>query len=117
LKKILEANDCFVLRSAGSKSIDLVSVFIGPEVVFVEEKSTHSDKLYITNSGNKEQFDMNRQLSEKYDLTIVYAVRFIDNSKKKLWKVYEPDYKEDGYPVFRNDEGVPLDEWIDSITL
>jgi Holliday junction resolvase len=118
LKKILEKEDCFVIRSAGSKSIDLIAVSAGPVFVFIEEKSTHADRFYVSNTKKSiEQYETNRQLSNKYGITVVYAVRYIDSSKEKLWKIYEPDYEEDKYPVMKKDEGILLQDWLDDYIL
>lgn len=118
LKRILEKNNCFVIRSAGSKSIDLVAVAVGPQFLFIEEKSTHADRYYVSNTKkSREQYKMNRQVSNKFGIEIVYAVRYIDNYNEKLWKIYEPDFEQEGYPVFRKKEGTPLNEWLDDIQL
>ena len=116
LKKILEQHDFFVIRSAGSKSIDLISAVPKSnrgKIVFIEEKSTHDKRFYTSNNQEtKDQYDMNSSLVKKYHLDIVYAIRYVSNQKNKLWKIYKPDYSKSKYPVFRDNEGIALDEWI-----
>jgi len=105
-----------VIRSAGSKSIDLISAIPGRypgHIIFIEEKSTHKDRFYVSNKQEtKDQYDTNRSLFIMYGLHIVYAVRYISSEKNKLWKIYEPDYEKDGYPVLKKDEGTLLEDWI-----
>jgi len=116
LKKILEQHDFFVIRSAGSKSIDLISAIPKNRkgnIVFIEEKSTHDRRFYTSNNQEtKDQYDMNSFLAEEYNLDIVYAIRYVSNQKSKLWKIYEPDYESSKYPVFRDNEGIALEDWI-----
>jgi len=124
LRKILEKYNFFVIRSAGSKSIDLISVLplnknAMPDrlgVFFIEEKSTHKEKFYVTKrEETKDQYDMNKRLNKQYGIFVYYAIRYISNKKEKIWEVYEPDYNSDDYPVFRKGEGTSLMDWIDSL--
>jgi len=116
LKKILEKNDFFVIRSAGSKSIDLLAVKKGPEVFFIEEKSTHGDKYRVSkNKESKDQYDLNRKLAKKYGIFVIYAVRYISRRAGKEWEIYSPIYEMDDYPIFRREEGTPLMDWLNNL--
>jgi len=31
----------------------------------------------------------------------------------KNWRIFEIDYEEDGYPIFKEDKGITLKDWLE----
>ncbi|NPA47494.1 MAG: Holliday junction resolvase [Thermococci archaeon] len=93
LIKMLERAGFAVVRSAGSKKVDVVAGN-GDICLCIEVKSTKGDKLYF----RLEDMDKLLDFSERFGCTPVIAVKFVGRG----WRFYRPsDLERSGmsYPV------------------
>jgi len=111
LRDKLEDERYLVLRAAGSQGDAGDLAAIPPikrrDIVYVfEVKSTRKDVYYT--SQNKEQYEKMKEIGENYDCLPLYAVRFIDDSNEKIWKIY---YIDDG-DIYRKGEGIRFEDYF-----
>ena len=111
LKKLLEQHGFFVIRSAGSLSLDLIAIKNG-KTLLIEQKTVHSDVFYTVRK--KEQFDLNRDLYHEKGLNVIYAVKFVGKAKslEDSWRFFKIDYNAPGYPILRYENGKKIEEVI-----
>ena len=87
LIKMLEGAGFAVVRSAGSKKVDIVAGN-GRVHLCIEVKSTHEDRLYLS----REDYEKLLSFSRKFGGTPVIAVKFVNRG----WRFFRPDDLESG---------------------
>lgn len=87
LIKMLEKEGFAVVRSAGSKKVDIVAGN-GKLYLCIEVKSTHDEKLYFS----REDYDKLISFAEKFGGRPIIAVKFINNG----WRFFHPENLERG---------------------
>ena len=104
LRKILEQRGEYVIRSAASHKVDLISVPFHGGPYAIEVKSTSKDRFYIhQNAETMAQLTEHLLLSER--MPVWYYVRFAyDHAVSwRKWEVKE------GFPfILRREEGEPV---------
>lgn len=83
---MLLARGCYVIRSAASRQIDLLSIEPNGAVVGYEVKSTSSHRLSLNTTYSREQLLLHMRLSER--IPVYYAVRFTVD-RKPVWKLFK----------------------------
>jgi Holliday junction resolvase len=104
LMKALEERGFAVVRSAGSKKVDIVAGN-GRTYLCIEVKSTHSDKIYLTEEDLNKLTEFSRRFGGKAFL----AVKFVNRE----WKFFEPEKltkSGKSYRITYPDGGMTLDE-------
>lgn len=86
LRDMLLARGCYVIRSAASKHIDLLSIEPNGAVVGYEVKSTASHRLSLNTPYSREQLSEHMRLSER--IPVYYAIRFTVD-RKPVWKLFK----------------------------
>lgn len=99
---MLLARGCYVIRSAASKHIDLLSIEPNGAVVGYEVKSTKTHRLSINTAYGREQLLEHMKLSHR--ISVYYAVRFTVD-RKPVWKLFKvrPDDFDMRLNAFRED--------------
>ncbi|ASJ03164.1 Holliday junction resolvase [Thermococcus profundus] len=100
----LEERGFAVIRSAGSKKVDIVAGN-GKLYLCIEVKSTHSDRLYLS----EEDIEKLSAFSKKFGGRAFLAVKFVNRE----WRFFEPDRLVKAgktYRVSYSDGGMTLDE-------
>lgn len=87
LIKMLEKAGFAVVRSAGSKKVDIIAGN-GRLYLCIEVKSTHDKKLYFS----QEDYEKLTSFAEKFGGKAIIAVKFINNG----WRFFYPDALEKG---------------------
>jgi Holliday junction resolvase len=82
LIKMLEKEGFAVVRSAGSKKVDIVAGN-GRLYLCIEVKSTHDDKLYFS----EEDYEKLTSFAERFGGKAVIAVKFVNNG----WRFFYPE--------------------------
>ena len=82
LIKRLEEEGFAVVRSAGSKKVDIVAGN-GRKYLCIEVKSTKSEKLYLT----EEDMEKLKSFSRRFGGEAIIAVKFINNG----WHFFSPE--------------------------
>jgi Holliday junction resolvase len=97
LKELLEGDDWYVVRSAGSHDADLVALSDNEHMI-IEVKSCSDDKFYT--SKDKKQFDFLNDLALRF-FNVYYFIRWkykIGGGKFNSWSCFKLPLKP--YPVF-----------------
>jgi Holliday junction resolvase len=94
-KRLLEADGIFVIRSAGSKAVDLVAYDPKTRTThFIEVKAIGSNVFRVTkNKENFEQWkEMCRLVKALRGAEVYYAIRRKGGSGWDAWTTIEPKY-------------------------
>ncbi|ACJ15856.1 Holliday junction resolvase [Thermococcus onnurineus NA1] len=87
LIKMLEKAGFAVVRSAGSKKVDIIAGN-GKLYLCIEVKSTHDEKLYFS----REDYEKLISFAERFGGKPIIAVKFINNG----WRFFYPENLESG---------------------
>lgn len=104
LIKALEERGFAVVRSAGSKKVDIVAGN-GKTYLCIEVKSTRSDRIYL----NEEELHKLTEFSKRFGGRAFLAVKFVNRE----WKFFEPEKltkSGKSYKVSYSDGGMTLEE-------
>ncbi|MGC8860993.1 MAG: Holliday junction resolvase [Thermoplasmata archaeon] len=117
-------NPFFVVRSAGSRSLDLLAVR-SRLILPIEIKSTSSETVNFTDSNgrNQRQFQQLRTLVERSGLVLFYALRlksgdgepwrFFVSREDRFWSwVPAVVLTKNGNVVLKWSDGIPLSEFL-----
>jgi len=118
LIRMLEKEGFAVIRSAGSKKVDIVAGN-GRLYLCIEVKSTKGEKLYI----NEEEISKLTSFAEKFGGKAIIAVKFINNGWYFLYpnqlmksgKNYKISLREAKYKGLRFDEIVGKQKSLDEV--
>ncbi len=98
LIKMLEKAGFAVVRSAGSKKVDIIAGN-GRIYLCIEVKSTHEDRLYI----RSEDYEKLMSFAERFGASPVIAVKFVNRG----WRFFKLEDLEAGGKNYRVTFGSP----------